>query len=468
MGISKLLRALLGSAVLLGATPAVAETPDWVAEWQALAARTGFDGHQRFAAMVAAPEAIALARDWDAFRGYSARSLIAQVKLPADLKPGLEITRETAAQYPWLKDYLPQPSLDRLMSTAWFRWQKIRIVPTTPYPMSRARLEATRRAEAQVGAFKISAKGELLDAKGGFALLGDSALPFTKPKNGLELYWAFLAHGVGNENLELKPMELKACGSDNAVERSYVMHLWWQKMHGRVDVAPLGDIKGEDDTIEAGSIVFLAPRDIKGLAATRRRFASADKPDEFRGYVPTMKRTRVLGGSDSQDPMTPGIEATWDEWRQSWMKPDPSKFDFNLVGETLVLAQPEVGHAYDPAKPTESKCEIEVIDLELRPVWILDVVDKTGAYIYGRRRLYIDKEYWYAQYQEMFDQRKNLWRVIDDARDVDPATGLWMGRNYVLWNVIGQRYNRIEMTPNWEVLGKEMRDVFDIERLRDY
>lgn len=448
--------------LVLPALPASAA--EWVDEWRSLAAKTGFEGHKQFAEMLADPKAIALAEEWQAFRGYSARSLIAAAKLPPELKPGLEITRETAAQYPWLKDYLPAPSLARLMSDGWFRWSRIRIVPTTPYTLSHARLEATKKG----GTYSISEKGELLDAKGGFALLGDSGLPFTRPADGLQLYWTFLAFGIGNDNLALKPMELTSCTPDNKPERRYVMHLWWQKMHGRVDSAPFGDVRGEDDTIEAGSIVFLSPRDIKGLAATRRRFASADKGDDFRGYVPTMRRTRILGGTDTQDPMTPGIEATWDEWRQSWLKPDPRKFDFKLIGDGFVLSQAEVGHAYNPADHGSTECELATIDLELRPVWILDITDKTGNYVYGRRRLYIDKETWYAQYQEMYDQRGNLWRVLDDAGDFDPAKGLWMARNYVLWNVIGQRYNRISMMADWSIISGDMAGLFDIERLRDY
>ncbi|MCW0182649.1 DUF1329 domain-containing protein [Zavarzinia sp.] len=456
-------RRLLTLAGVLTALALPAAAADWVDEWQALAAKTGFTGHKQFADMLADPAAVQLAKDWEAYRGYSARSLVAAAKLPPELKPGLEITAESAGKYPWLKDYLPGPSHDRLVSGDWFRWHRIRIVPTTPYTMSRARLEATRKNAS----FTISPKGELLDAQGNFAMLTEAGLPFIKPNNGLELYWAFLSRGVGNDNAALKPMELASCLPDNRVERRYVMHLWWQKMHGRVDAAPLGGVRGEDDTVEAGSIVFLSPRDIKGLAATRRRFASADKPDDFRGYVPTMKRTRILGGSDTQDPMTPGIEATWDEWRQSWLKPDPRKFDFNIVGEGFVLSQPEVGHAYDPAQYASNECELDTIDLELRPVWILDVTDKTGNYVYGRRRLYIDKEFHYAQYQEMYDQRGNLWRVLDDALDFDPKSGLWMARNYVLWNVIGKRYNRITMTADWSILGLDMARFLDIERLRD-
>ena len=105
----KLRTLLLTLAVTVAATPAPAA--EWVDEWRTLADRTGFEGHRQFADLLDDPAAIALARDWESFRGYSARSLVAAANLPPELKPGLEITAETAGQYPWLKDYLPAPSL---------------------------------------------------------------------------------------------------------------------------------------------------------------------------------------------------------------------------------------------------------------------------------------------------------------------------------------------------------------------
>ncbi|MGJ8669906.1 MAG: DUF1329 domain-containing protein [Oceanococcus sp.] len=465
----KIKSVLIGCSLSLFAQTSLA-SPDapWVDEWQAMAAKTGFEGHKKFAAMLDDPAAIQLTKDWDAFRGYSARSLVAEAGIPEDMKPGMVITKANAAQYPWLKEYLPKASYDQLMSNDWFKWQEIRIVPTTPYSMPKARLEATKNALAAGEKFSINDKGELLNSKGEFALTHGDALPFTKPKTGAELYWAFLGHGIANENLKFKPMVLDACLTSNKIDRSYEMHLFWQKMHGRVSVPPLGDIKNEEGVIEAGSVVFLQPYDVAGLAATRRRYAGADQADDFRAFVPSLRRTRVLSGSDSQDPMAAGFEATWDEWRQTWMKPNMQDFDFKIVGESMILSQPEVGHAYNPTQTTESRCEIKTIDLELRPVWILEVTDKTGNYIYSKRRIYIDKEFWYAQYQEMYDQEGNLWRVIDDSRDMVPATGLWMWRNYTHWNVISKRFNRIEMFSDWSIIDENMSGLFDIDVLRDY
>ncbi|MDA9918712.1 DUF1329 domain-containing protein [Porticoccaceae bacterium] len=88
--------------------------------------------------------------------------------------------------------------------------------------------------------------------------------------------------------------------------------------------------------------------------------------------------------------------------------------------------------------------------------------------MYGKRRLYIDKEFYYVQHQEMYDARGNLMRILDDSRDFDPKTGLAMWRNYVVWNVISHRTNIMDFTSDWDVLNEDMDGIFDIDVLRDY
>ena len=68
----------------------------------------------------------------------------------------------------------------------------------------------------------------------------------------------------------------------------------------------------------------------------------------------------------------------------------------------------------------------------------------------------------------MYDARGNLMRVLDDARDWNPETGLAMWRNYVVWNIISNRSNIMEMSSRWEVLDEDMSGLFDNDLLRDY
>lgn len=463
----KIASALLatGIAVALMSNSARA---DWVSEWKEFAQQTGKDYHAEWAQMIAAPEARELAQDWRDYRGYDATSLIEAADIPPELKPGLVINRENIDSMPWLKGYLPEPTEDRIRDTEWFGWSEAVVVPTNHYYMSRGVLDETKAYHNVGRRFSINDKGELLNDKGEFALLTEAAVPFPEPKSGIELAWLFMSYGIGNENLFLNPITFDVCNSSNELERTYKAHIWWQKMHARQQVDPLGEVPGKEGVVEAGSVYFMDPYDVRGLAVSRQRYAEADKGDDFRAFLPSLRRTRILAGSDAQDPMAAGLEVTWDEWRQSWVKPDPRLFDYKIAGEGFILAQPQVGHAYAPAFRDESSCQIERMELELRPVWILEVYDRTGNYIYSKRRMYVDKELYYVAYQEMYDQRGNLWRVLDDARDWDPSTGLGMWENYVIWNTVSRRWNYLNMDSDWVGYENDISPNFDIDVLRDY
>ena len=107
--------------------------------------------------------------------------------------------------------------------------------------------------------------------------------------------------------------------------------------------------------------------------------------------------------------------------------------------------------------------------MELRPVWILEIDDKRGNYQYSKRRIYIDKENYYMQHEEMYDQRGNLWRVWDDVRDFDPKSGQAMWKAVFEWNPISNRLTHLSMDSSWETIHKEpSTTTFDIDQLRDY
>ena len=461
-------KTLLAGLLSMATSGAVAAAP-WVDQWQAFAASTGDPNHAKWAELIASPEAVQLAEEWAKLRGYTASELIAKADIPADLKPGLVINRDNMGNYPWLKDHLPPAIMAQLQSTDWFKWGEIHIVPTNSYYMSRGTLEATREAVEQGRKFNATPEGNLLTEDGQHALATQGALPFIHPSNGLELNWQFVAHGVSIDNLAFKPVVFDVCDSSNKIERQYEGHLWWKKFHGRNDIEPLGSIPNKKGIVEGGGMYFLKPFDVRGLAAVRLRYAAADRDDDFRVFIPGLRRTRVLAGSDGQDPMAAGLEITWDEWRSYWLKTNPEAFDYKLVGETFILAQPETGHVYNPAVRDESRCHVERVELELRPVWILEIDDKRGNYQYSKRRIYIDKENYYMQHEEMYDQRGNLWRVWDDVRDFDPKSGQAMWKAVFEWNPISNRLTHLSMDSSWETIHKEpSTTTFDIDQLRDY
>ncbi len=452
-----------------------ADTNKALEEWKEFAATSDNPGHAKWVEEISKPESLAMAKAWHDFRGYDAQDLIAAANLPAELKPGLVITKENAGNYPWLKDYLPQPTYDSLTSNDWGTIGKITIVPSNTYYMTKAALDSTKHLKKNNIVPAVNEKGELLNPDGSFTLTNNEtarAVPFLNPKNGMELNWTYVANGIGNESEFFKPIRIGACtaeGPKSKIDRYYEGHLWWQKYHGRTMVAPLGEVADKEDLIEGGSIFFLEPFDIRGLAGVRQRYASADKSDDFRVFIPSLKRTRVMTGSDAQDPIASGIELIWDDWRAYWGKTNPSKFDYSLTGEGFILALPEVGYVYDAYKMSESRCSMESIELELRPVWKLEITDKTGKYTYKKRTTWIDKESYYMQYHITTDQRDNRMRIWDDSRAFRPSTGEAQWRFVMNSNFQNKRFNYLEMESVWENRDKLINDEkFDVDQLRDY
>ncbi|RJF89362.1 DUF1329 domain-containing protein [Oleomonas cavernae] len=459
--------AVIGLA-MAGSIAAKADPADGVAAWKKFAAEHTDVDRSKWVDAIGSPEALAVAKRWAALRGFDAPGLLASAKLPPELKPGLVINAGNIDSMPWLKDYMVGALADRFKDQSWFGWKQAIIVPTTSYYMTKGTLEQTEAAVKAGVTFSATADGNLLTPDGKYALSTQGALPFVNPKNGLEATWSFVAHGISNDNLNFNPITMDVCNSSGSLERQYKAELWWQKMHGRQDITPTGDIGGMDGVVEGGAVYFTDPRDVRGLSGVRKRFAAANKEDDFKVFVPTLKRTRILSATDGQDPLAAGLELIWDDWRAYWVKTDLNKFDYKIVGEGWTLGMPHVGHFYEAAKRSGS-CAVDTVELELRPVWILEITDKTGKYIYSKRRIYLDKEFMYPAANEFFDARGNLMRVWYDSRDWVPQNGQAAWRQVPIWNVISKRVTWLEMDSRWAGLETNPTpSLFDIDQLRDY
>jgi len=471
MKFNKILGAIGIVAAASVAMPVLAETNQALEDWKAFAAEQKNPNYDKWVKLISAPEAIRLAKEWKDLRGYDAHDLIAKTELPADLKPGLVITKANKADYPWLKDYLPKEMFEAL-DNKWGNIGQIKIVPTNTYYMHEGYLKGTKALIDNKTQLKISEDGNLLYEDGSYALMsGDAttAIPFLKPKNGIELNWDYVAHSTNSDTLSFNPVEMNACTSDGKLDREYRADLWWWHYHNRTNVAPMGDVYGKEKFIEGGSVFFLEPNDIRGLAGVRQRYAESGKEDDFKVFIPSLRRTRLLTGSDSQDPLASGLELTWDDWRSYWVKTDTNNFDYKLVGEAIILASPEVGHAYGSQVMTADKCNWASIEVELRPTWILEITDKTGKYQYSKRRTYIDKEFYYAQYQMTWDPRGNPFRNWDEVRDFRPSIGDMQWKSTMITNQVTHRASTLEMNSTWEGRDEEVTDeMFDIDQLRDY
>lgn len=465
--------AALGFAAAISVTaPVLADTNRALEAWKAFAAEQKNPDYDKWVDLISQPKAIQMAKEWKDLRGYDAYDLIDKETVPAELKPGLVITGENKANYPWLPKYLGDDVYDAI-GASWGSIKKIKIVPTNAYYMHEGYLKNTKELVEKDIKVKFDKDGQPIYEDGSYALLSGpaaSSIPFLKPKNGLELNWNYVAHSVGTETLEFSPVFLDACTAEGKPDRNYRADLWWWHYHNRTEIGPLGDIEGKEEMVEGGAVFFFEPNDVRGLAGVRQRYASADKEDDFKVFLPSLRRTRLLTGTDSEDPLASGLELSWDDWRGYWVKTNIEKFDYKIVGEGLILTPAHTLHSgYDSFVISENRCYVETIDMELRPVWKLEITDKSGKYQYSKRIANIDKEFYHSSYHMTWDPRGNFFKSYMESRDFKPTTGVATWGRILLRNNVTQRVTTMRMTTTWEDLDEIVDEsMFDVDQLRDY
>ncbi len=453
------------------ASPVIAETNKGVEAWKAFAAEQKNPGYDKWVELISDPKALKLAQEWKQILGYDTYELMEKETFPEELKPGLVITGENKANYPWLKDYMTKELYDAIGGT-WGYINKVKIIPSTNYYMHGGYIKNTKELKDKNINIKFDAEGQMVYDDGSYALLsgaGASSIPFINPKSGLELNWNLVASSVGIETLEFNPVYLNSCTAEGTPEREYKAHLWWWHFHNRTEIEPFGDIEGKEEMVEGGSIFFLEPNDVRGLAGVRQRYASASQEDDFKVFIPSLRRTRLLTGSDSEDPLASGLELSWDDWRSYWVKTNIDKFEYKLIGEAFILAPASSLHAFDSMQLTENRCGVDTLEVELRPTWILEINDKSGKYQYSKRHAWIDKEFYSTRRHITWDPRGNMFKSYDENRDWKPSTGEASWGRILVRNNVTQRSTTMRMTATWEDLDVVVDEsMFDVDQLRDY
>ncbi len=465
---------LAAITVALGVTmavPVVADTNRALEAWKAFAAEQKNPDYDKWVELISDPKAIKLAKDWKDLRGFDSYDLMDKEEFPADLKPGLVITKENKADYPWLEKYLTKEVYEAI-GGKWGYINKIKIVPSNTYYLHNGYLKNSQALKNENINIKFDADGQMVYDDGTYALLsgpGASSIPFINPKNGLELNWNLVASSVAIETLEFNPVYLNSCTDEGKLDREYKANLWWWHFHNRTEIEPLGDIEGKEEMVEGGAIFFFEPNDVRGLAGVRQRYAAANKEDDFKVFIPTLRRTRLLTGSDSEDPLASGLELSWDDWRSYWVKTNIEKFEYNLIGEAFILAPASSLHVYDSMVMTEDNCGIDYMEVELRPTWMLEIIDKSGKYQYSKRHAWIDKEFYSTRRHITWDPRGNIFKSYDENRDWKPSTGEGSWGRILVRNNVTHRSTTMRMTATWEDLDVVVDDsMFDVDQLRDY
>lgn len=410
------------------------EYPKWITDWQDFAQNSGDRTIEDFVERMVDPHAVELGKNWADYMGFDAPSYVEKNDPAPDVKPGVVITSENYTEYPGLKKLLPPVFYELLKPGAYAGFGKMTIVPTFHYSPHAGRQKYAKEYE---GTCKIVDGFNLANWKASYPF------PKVNPK-GDSLGAVKLMHNLnialtGNDDWEEDPLTFFLFGRDNTLERTHNTKIYWKSFHGRTMNPPIHDTG--TDYIEKLVVMATSPYDIAGFVGLKTRYKDPAKGDDLLSYIPSMRRIRRLSGSNTQDPVV-GSDYSWDDWRGFWVNLSNKVFDLKaeFVGEEIRLL---------PAKAFPATWRGSKVDLywEKRPFYVVDFF--AGGHVYGRQRIWIDKEIFHLGYKLLYDQKGKLWKKYYPVHLWRPENGTYGWYTNVMIDVLNLHWSGMNFVPVW-------------------
>jgi len=366
-------------------------------------------------------------------------------KYTGPIKPGVVITKDNWDQYlPELKKLLPISKIQWCGMGVKEGLVTMPVVKPTYHPISKGSMEATMKYE---GTARIGADNELLDWHGGF--------PFPHPKNAREIMWNFNPSWSPNGD-GLQDQMCFRLFDGIKFEKHFT---WWhflRKYRARVDIPPLGDISQftEKGIVSKESLVVTAPNDVKGYIQLRYIYWSIDRSDEVYGYIPALRRVRRFTGSDLTDPVL-GSDCVPDDFETCRQKINRKMTFRVLEHRDFLVPKGYVGIENKPPYDYKKHGPCFQVEWEIRPNWVLELMENDPNYVYSKRIFYIDSTpleqggQFEAYWGEMYDQKGRLWRANGDGATALTKSGMRYLFNWVYMNCLTNHYTAMNGYPDY-------------------
>jgi hypothetical protein len=166
-------------------------------------------------------------------------------------------------------------------------------------------------------------------------------------------------------------------------------------------------------------------------------------PDTY-VFVPALRRSLRLSTASRCSPVF-GFDWAYDDAKTNGFNGSTAVYDANYLGDRniLTLAVFNQDGATYPAgydlplgwpKPSWGKWEV-------RPMAVIDahrIPSESAGYCYSSRILYADKEFWNADWVDLYDANRKLWKSISYFNDIGDVPGIghtWDGVSSMAWDL---------------------------------
>lgn len=361
----------------------------------------------------------AMQKTWEEVVGFRAPDLVG--KIAPEIKPG-KYTYKDVQNNPAFKELMWPELYNRIRPGAPPHAGNIpefEIVPTRQYyyslPIAKETLKSYKDVQLDQDGYL---KSETYKA----------GIPFPRPlgeHKGTQLVYNIWHRYEGFEKNYL--MNSRFAGFNSKLELDFdgIIELDSMRLQGRCVMGPVGYY---DQRAEANQEIFTlyqiyrAPRDNNGTVISGLYFSPGDKFDNLLLYLPSLRRARKLSTTDTQDPIG-GSDVIYDDgggWLTKLSK-DRYPWKINVIEERefLVPAPSIDGSEYISSEGLE----LRGMKFERRPMYVVDMIQQDPNYVYGKKRLYIDKETFNYASMENYDQKGRLYRTLDLTYGFFPEMG---------------------------------------------
>ena len=321
------------------------------------------------------------------------------------ITPGLKITTDNAQ----VAEKVLPPEVFRYVQAGDYA---ITVQETTDFPPFQGYIDASLKYAGQT---QIGADGELTNYTAGQPF---PHLDASDPQAGLKIAWNFRYRHFGDtmQNQGTLRSVNNSGNIERAVENTYA------RMYGMYRPNPDNNVATweKEGTWFRDHSVVLSPQDIEGAQQLTFHYAADANEKKGWAYDPQSRRTRsvVVSMLDSSF----GLNFMVEDY--NGFNGYLSEHTWDYVGEQVVLVPgllqktpPEFGgkNGWYP-----------LIPWELRKVIVLDVTPQKSGHPYGKRRLYIDRQFYSVMYAFAYDHtgahQRTLFHVFaNPAFDPDNA-----------------------------------------------
>lgn len=371
-----------------------------------------------------------------------------------EIKPGTVITRENYMEYlSELKKMLCPSQFIAYSEGLEKGWINIPVVEKKEVPPPPGTEEATEKYSSQCG---LLPNNQLTNFVAG--------VPFPDPQNGTELAWSgFKSNSLPDDHY--MPADLLSVDKNGRIERSFSWKNYKKFWVGRRHVPPMPEMPGNNGLLDSKeSILITSPHDVKGFIQLRVRYWDLSKDDECYCYLPALRRIRRMTGSDLTDPLL-GSDAVNDDF-QVWRQKINPKMTFKILEIRDFLTARYYKGNEDPISEDFIKGNCFQVEWEIRPLYVLEIMENDPNYIYSKRIVYIEKENksFCLIWGDNYDQKGRLFKSDEQVSNYSLETGIHGARGHRWRNLLTGHSTIVDM--NFSIDGSPVSaDKFSIKHL---